>query len=49
MLCSFFYFFIFFDIVTGISNTPGTVIIFTEFDLGIKFNALFNKPFEISL
>ena len=37
------YFFIFFDIVTGISNTPGTVIILIKLVLGIKLNALFNN------
>ena len=42
-------FLIFFDIVTGISNTPGTFIILTIFDLGINSRALLRSAFEISL
>ena len=38
-----------FEMVTGISNTPGTLIIFTLKFLGRFFFALFNKPKEISL
>ena len=38
-----------FEIVTGISNTPGTFIIFIFEFLGSKFLALFNKPLDISL
>jgi hypothetical protein len=34
------YFLIFFEIVTGISNTPGTDIILIIFDFGIKLSAL---------
>ena len=43
------YFLIFFEIVTGISNTPGTDIILIIFDLGIKVRALLSNPFDISL
>ena len=42
-------FFKFFDIVTGISKTPGTLIIFTWFNLGIFFKALLSNPSLISL
>ena len=38
-----------FEIVTGISNTPGTLIIFILKFLGRFFFALSNKPKEISL
>jgi hypothetical protein len=34
------YFLIFFEIVTGISNTPGTDMILIIFDFGIKLSAL---------
>ena len=43
------YFLIFFEIVTGISNTPGTVIILIIFDFGIRLNALLSSPFDMSL
>jgi hypothetical protein len=43
------YFLIFFEIVTGISNTPGTDIILIIFVFGIKLSALFSNPFDISL
>ena len=43
------YFLIFFDIVTGISNTPGTLTILIEKEfLSFDF-ADFKSPFEISL
>ena len=42
-------FFKYFDIVIGISKTPGTFITFISKDLGRFFFALFNKPKEISL
>ena len=42
-------FFIFLDIVTGISKTPGTLIIFIILDFGIKFKALSRSPCAISL
>ena len=38
-----------FEIVTGISNTPGTDIILIIFVFGIKLSALFSNPFDISL
>ena len=43
------YFLIFFEMVTGISKTPGTLIIFIKLDLGSALFALLNKPFDISL
>ena len=43
------YFFKFFEIVTGISKTPGTFIILTFDLLGKSFRALFNNPDETSL
>ena len=42
------YFLIFFDIVTGISKTPGTLIILIKLDFGINFNALSRSPLDIS-
>ncbi len=42
------YFLIFFEIVTGISNTPGTLIILVIFDVGIILSALSRRPDEIS-
>ena len=39
----------FFEIVTGISNTPGTLIILIKLDLGIDFKALSRSPFVMSL
>ena len=41
-------FFIFFEIVTGISKTPGTLMVLILLFLGKKFLALFNNPEEIS-
>ena len=41
------YFLIFFEIVTGISKTPGTVIILIIFDFGIKLSALSSNPLDI--
>ena len=41
-------FFIFFEIVMGISNTPGTLIILIILSLGNLSLALFNKPLAIS-
>ena len=38
------YFFIFFEIVTGISKTPGTLIILIKLDFGINFKALSRRP-----
>ena len=43
------YFLIFFEIVTGISKAPGTLIILIVFDLGINFNALSRSSLAISL
>ena len=43
------YFLIFFEIVTGISKTPGTLIIFIKLDLGNMLLALLSKPFDMSL
>ena len=43
------YFLIYFEIVTGISKTPGTLIIFIKLDFGNMLLALLNKPFDISL
>ena len=43
------YFFKFLDMVTGISKTPGTLIILTTKFFGKKFCALFNNPIDISL
>ena len=43
------YFLIFLDIVTGISKTPGTLIILISLDFGISFKALSRRPFAISL
>ena len=42
------YFFIFFEIVTGISKTPGTLMILIILDFGINFKALSRRPFAIS-
>ena len=42
-------FFKFFEIVTGISKTPGTLIILILEFFGITFKALDNKLLEISL
>ena len=42
-------FFKFFDIVTGISKTPGTLIILILLSFDILLNALFKRPFDISL
>ena len=42
------YFLKFFDIVTGISNTPGTLIILIKLDFGINFNALSRSPLATS-
>ena len=43
------YFLIFLDIVTGISKTPGTLIILIRDDFGINCNELSIRPFAISL
>ena len=43
------YFLIFFEMVTGISKTPGTLIIFIKLDLGNKLFALLSRPFDMSL
>ena len=42
-------FFKFFDIVTGISNTPGTSMTLTRLFLGNKFFALLKRPKEMCL
>ena len=43
------YLLIFFEIVTGISKTPGTLITLIKLDFGIKFIALLSKPIDISV
>ena len=43
------YFLIFFDIVTGISNTPGTFKTLMILDFGKKSFALLSNPFDIYL
>ena len=42
------YFLIYFEIVTGISKTPGTLIILIVLDFGIDFKELSIRPFAIS-